>query len=284
MKMASLIELANPASVKIETINILSKEWPLNVRKLHSMIRVKNDVSYHAVHKAVQQLVAEGVLRREKVGYMINLGWVDDAVAILERMRHEDTCKTPVYFPGLKEFYREGASQTFVFENLAAADEYRKRLQFEYGTVAEGVPYCGTAQHLRTPIVYSEKSMRIMNLVKQRGVPCFIAVSSDTPLDKWCANYYMNDGVNVTTGVSALAQNCETMVLGDVITQIYISQAVRNSIDQIYTSVRNVRDLNIPDFFKRVYLLKAETKFVVMYNPEIAAQLRAQILGHFKKR
>jgi len=286
VELSPLIELGNVNSVRNLVIQALGEEWPLNVRRLHTKIeRQRPGVSYHAVHKAVQQLVCEAIVKRGEAGYIIDSDWVQRALSLLEGMKNRKCgeCGTPLYLPDLKNF-KEGDSKTFIFENLAEADTYRKKLQMEYCSQPNCQhPYCGIALHLRTPVTYTERSMNILDALSKRGVQAYIVVAGATPIDKWCADYYRNEFVNVQIGISS-SESCETMILGDIVTQLYISAPVLERISQIYSTTRNVAELNIPEFYRHIYQHKAETKFIVMRNSEIAAQLRTWVMSCFEKQ
>jgi len=284
VELSPLIELGNVNPVRNLVIQVLGEEWPRNVRKLHTTIeRQRPGVSYHAVHKAMQQLVSEGIVKREEAGYLMDVSWVERALALLEGMKSSKCGTMPLYLSGLKDF-KDGDSKTFVFEDLVEADTYRKKLQMEYCAQSDyKYPYCGIALHLRTPVAYTERSMNILDTFSKRGIRAYIVVAGATPIDKWCADYYRNEFVSVQIGIPS-SEICETMILGDIVTQLYISAPVLERITQIYSATRDVAELNIPEFYRQVYQHKAETKFIVMCNSEIAAQLRSWIMSCFEKQ
>jgi len=58
-------------------IQILSEEWPLNLKKIHFRInRMGTLVSCQAVHKSLKQLVGVNVIKKIGSDYQINTSWL----------------------------------------------------------------------------------------------------------------------------------------------------------------------------------------------------------------
>jgi phosphoserine phosphatase len=282
--LAPLLELGNGKNVKDVIILSLSHEWPLTVRKLHNAIEKRGmSVSYHAVHKACQQLISQGILKREKIGYMISMDWIEHVSSLLEGMKKNYIYNRPMLLPSLKDFKSEGDTRTFVFENLAEADAYRKRLQQEYGLEdGQKKPYISTSMHLRSPLLYSEKSFRLATLANKMKIDCYLLVGGSTPVDEWCADYYRMQSHFVRTGVRC-SDACDIGVLGNVIVQLYLPEKVRQNIEQAF-NVKDISGINVPEFYRQIYLAPAEARLVVSYNSELAEQLRQQVLSQFERR
>jgi phosphoserine phosphatase len=263
---------------------MLSQEWPLSVRQLHSkIVQHRSGITYHAVHKAARQLLAQGVLRREKNGYMISIDWIENLAGIIEQIKGNYLYKKPINLPGLMDFKQEGDTQTFIFETLAEAEAYRKRLQWEYLLKkGEKPPYCAMSGHLKSPLVSSERALNLLNTAKKANSEAYVIVSGNTPLDEWCADYYRNNLISVQTGVPC-AEKCDVMILGDVVTQLYMPPRLQKYTDQIYHTIRDRSAINDQEFYRIVYNTKAEVKFVVIKNPAIAEQLRQQVLSNFRR-
>jgi len=279
VELSPLIELGNVNSVRNLVIQALGEEWPLNVRKLHTKIeRQRPGVSYHAVHKALQQLVSEGIIKREEMGYLIDTSWVERALALLDGMK-SCKCGMPLYLPGLKDF-KEGDSKTFYFETLAEADKYRKRLQLEYAQTQPKKPYIVIARHARSALLYSEKTLAFP-AVQLQSIPRLYLIAGKTVPDEWCADYYRLQGAYVRTGVDC-AHSCDTRVVGDVIEQLYVPEDTMQMMTKMFSGTNNISELNVPDFHQSICLRKSPVKFVVMHNTDLAEQIRQQVLANFE--
>jgi len=263
-------------------VELCQSQKAMSTQELHGLVeKSRRGISYHAVHKAAKKLLGAGVLERQGRGYTISKVWVERVTAQLEAIRHNYLYSNPVHLPGLKEFKGEADTSAFVFENLEEADNYRKQLQWEY-LVSKGAkqPFCAMSWHLRSPLFASERALNIMNMATKARSEAFIIVAGSTPIDEWCADYYRGPFVKVQTGIPC-AKTCDTMVLGDTVVQLYLPLELKQRIESVYCSVSNVAELNIPEFYKRVYREAHDVKLVVIRNPEIAQQLRRQIMAHF---
>ncbi len=65
-----------PRTVKDYLVQFLSQKWPSNPKQLHQLMRKSTDVSYQAVHKALNELVDEKVLVRKDNLYQLNPNFV----------------------------------------------------------------------------------------------------------------------------------------------------------------------------------------------------------------
>lgn len=65
--------------VKGAVVAILSCRWPLSLKSIYSAVtrQYALHVSYHAVHKALNQLAAKGVILKENNEYCLNLEWIE---------------------------------------------------------------------------------------------------------------------------------------------------------------------------------------------------------------
>ena len=55
--------LGRPTTVKDAVVSILSREWPLSLKRMYNSIRGMGlGVSYQAVHKAAQELIEQGIV------------------------------------------------------------------------------------------------------------------------------------------------------------------------------------------------------------------------------
>ncbi len=284
MKITPLVEMNGEKNAKDLVILTLTQEWPLSVRQLHAKIsHYRSGITYHAVHKAARQLLSQGVLRREKNGYMISIDWIENLAGIIEQIKGNYLHRKPLNLPGLMEFKQEGDTQTFTFETLAEAENYRKRLQWEY-LLKKGdkAPYCAMAHHLKSPLMASERSLNLLNTATKAQSEAYVIVSGNSTLDEWCADYYRNQYISVQTGIPC-AEKCDIMILGDVVTQLYLPQKLQKYIDISFDKSKDRSDVNDQEFYRLVYNAKSEVRFVVIKNPAIAEHLRRQVLSYFKR-
>jgi len=281
-----LPQLGKIKSVKDIILNILFSEQSLTARKIYSSIK-KNfgkNITYQAAYKALSELTKQGVLIKKEFDYSLNKEWIDNIGETIEKIKKTYSAGTPNLF-GLTSFNQEGGMQTYIFDCLSRAEEYRKSLQTEYfksfREKKEKYPYCSQSKHLRSPLVYSEKSLSLLNIIKESGAKCYMVITGNSTIDEWCADFYKaNGGIRIKTGINC-AEKCDIMILGDIITQLYFPEEIHSYIEETYKS-SNINQINTPEFFKNVYERKIPIKIVVFKNAEIAEQLRKQVMDSFR--
>jgi hypothetical protein len=74
------------------------------------------------------------------------------------------------------------------------------------------------------------------------------------------------------------------IVLGDFVMQIYYPKDVMREMDNIFSSVKSVNDLNTQKLFEQIFEKKTTIPVTIMKNPILAKQLRNRILSYFKKK
>lgn len=280
-----LLSKSENKSVKDLIVHILSMQWPLSAKKIYNIIKNKYNynVSYQAVHKSLKILIDQGILTKKDKEFLISIEWIDNLKEFSEKVTANYKNKAPLFLPGLKEFKQEGETQIFVFNSLKEADDYRKRLQREFiNDKTKKYPYVGTHRHLISPVVYSEWTLKSLNLLPETKTKCYIVCSGNTEIDGWCANYYRSSYFDVKVGIE-FDETCDTMVLGDIITQMYIPDSILEYINNLYAKTKDIKEINVPQFFKDVYESKNAIKFIVFRNPAIAEQLRNRILEYFER-
>lgn len=72
-----LLFVNNKGNSKELIVQILSEEWPLNLKKIHSKMKKQGkNVSYQAIHKTLKEMVANYVIKKDGREYQINMEWV----------------------------------------------------------------------------------------------------------------------------------------------------------------------------------------------------------------
>ncbi len=272
-------------SIRNSIIKMLSEQHPLSAKEIFEIIILKQkNASYPAVYKTLKMLTRERKLLKHNRKFSLNLDWIKELKNFSEKVEENYTNKLS-NLPSLDKL-EQHKTYTFRFINLAEAEEYRKRLQTEYISERRIFPYCAIYNHLRSPVIQSDKSIATMNSVIKRRINSYLAVASDTPIDRWCAKFYsVNKTIMVKIGlIIPTARLCETMVLGDVIIQTFIPENIQNYMDYIYKKSKKVDDINIFEFYEKAYKTPSKPKVVVIRNDQIANHIRVQVMNYFRKR
>tara|TARA_Y100000031_G_scaffold155014_1_gene204428 strand:+ start:536 stop:2098 length:1563 start_codon:yes stop_codon:yes gene_type:complete len=265
-------------------IDLLSKDYPLSIQKIHNLLK-KNfalSISYQAVHKTVKKLVERGVLEGKAREYKINTEWLELLQQYIESIQHRYTGSKDTIIEGPKTLKKDGDTQTLYFQHIADVERFRKGLQKEYFLRAQPKPaYVSQSWHMRSPIIYIERTFHLMNKIKKTKTSCYIITQGNTTIDKWCKKFYSQDYVHIKLGVP-LQNESETYVFGDVILQIFIPKKTRDFLDDSYSAAGSIKNIDIQALHKKFYHQKTDVRAVLMKNNEIAKQIRARILDQFR--
>ncbi len=274
-----VIPLVESKNIKDLIISTLAANSPLTTKQLHAQLKKKHAISvtYQAIHKAVNSLVLQGVLINKNRTYTINPNWVSNLSSLIEQLK-----RNSAKYSGIVESKQEGQTQTLTFSSFEKAQEFKKELQKEFFEQKHATQpiYAGEDRHLTSPLIYSEKSLRLLNLVAQAKAKCYIIVRGGTIIDEWCANYYRNENIGVKTGINC-AERCDVVVLGNKIVQIYLPQEILQKLDEMYNSAKKISDISVPELYKEVYKKKVKVKVVITNNPELAEHVRERVVGGF---
>lgn len=266
-------------SVKDLIIATLASSPPLTIKKLHSQLKRKYGIgaTYQAIHKAVASFVAQGVIARKHKLYSLNPNWITSLGAFVDLLK-----KNNARYSGLVETKKEGSTQTYTFSSFEKARDFKKELQKEFFAQAQGPSpvYVGEDRHVITPLIQSEKALTMMKLIKSSKAKVYVAIRGDSAIDKWCANYYRNCGINARTGIDC-ANNCDVFVINDKIVQMYMPEDIKKSLDEIYNGCKGISDFNAHTLYKKVYTKKTNIKIVVTENAELAEHIRERIKSWF---
>ena len=78
----------NPLKTDVKTsiILVLSKHYPKSARELYKFISEKNKVSYQYIHKAVKELVNDGILDENNKEYTLNTHWLKELQEFIDEV------------------------------------------------------------------------------------------------------------------------------------------------------------------------------------------------------
>ncbi len=264
-------------------LDMLSKEKALSAKEIFERISLSNKTyTYPAVYKTLKMLTRERKLLKHNRKLSISNEWIKELKQFIERLeKNADIIK----LPSLEEFQDENSSATFFFKNYEEADKYRKDIQWQFSREKREFPYCAYYKHFKSPVSQSGKILFEIKYLKDKKLGGFLVGSSDTPIDRWCARFYMrNPGIFVKiVPTLKISDICETMILGDVIVQTYMPENLNKNIEIIYKKAKSIDSIDVLEFYEKIYKDPAKIKMVVFNNKNVAHILRSQLLGYFKK-
>ncbi|MCB9370470.1 hypothetical protein H6501_02650 [Candidatus Woesearchaeota archaeon] len=249
-------------------LSILAEQHPLSMKKLY--IIAKRDYAFHAsyqaLHKSCQYLLLNNIIIRKGMDYEINMSWVKYLEEFAKELR--GTYKNPP-----KE---ENEQKTMTFYTLASLDNYSIELskhlmeQMDEGEIAYG-----ELRHAWWPLFNSSE---VYDRSKQSKIfsKVHLILSSDSPVDRWIAQYMRTLGMEVKTNCSC-AKQCDIFIYKDTIVQTFLTQELNDLLDKHITGASCLEDINMKLFFEEVFDSKHKIELVITKNKRLAELLKNNI-------
>ena len=268
------------SSTKESIIEILSSQWPLSIRKIYFILKKNYNLAhgYQAVYKATQELITEGVLLREKEGYVLNLTWIKEVHNKTEIIRVNYYSKKRTVLFDSKD---SEAIKVLVFKNWFDVEKYLYYFQKEQiSNSKKNETICVHHAHEWRPFFYLRAEYNWMNQLSSKGHKVYLLCSSASEIDKNYADFYKKMGAKVKIGEKC-AETCEIMCFSDIVIQIYIPQILKNKLNSLFNQAKTLDSLDKLGLIKEVFEKETEIKVVVYKDKNLADQIRQQTLKRF---
>ncbi|MBU2637843.1 MAG: hypothetical protein KJ955_02625 [Nanoarchaeota archaeon] len=279
----TLPSLEKHASVKDYIISILTTDWPLTAKKLHSAIKKRygKNVTYQAVYKAVKELLNENVLRQNNEGYEISDDWVKKLHNFTEIVSSNYfTKQKTTAIEGLKHARKEGDINVLTFETYFDTEKYLYYLQKHSIFTSKNKVICMHHCHEWAPLFYLRAEYNKAMAAKKQGIKIYRLCRGDTEMDKWAAAFYRKNGYNIKTGVGC-ADICELIVVGSTVIQIYLPSELRQKLSAIAKN-KDIGEIDLKKLVEDVFDRKTSIEVVISNNEKIAEQIRKRTMAYFR--
>ncbi len=269
--MNELLFQNEPHDAKAQVVKILSKSWPLTAKQLHSKIAAEIGVkplTYQAVHKALGELLDEGVVSKAPDGYSLSFDWIDG----LSRFSDE-----------LKSSYSKAGSgmpagqSVLFFDSTAEVDDFLVSFAqkvFDPKDKVLALQWC----HFWIPLFLKRETyLRLKEVVSLSD--SYAITPADTPLDRWCADYWRkNSKLKHRFGVKE-ATSTDTIVYKDFVVRVYYPLEFKRALDRVYNSAPKMSDFDVDSFYEAVFMKKAKVPVAIIRNQQLADQLKKETIA-----
>jgi len=263
-------------SAKKNIIFLLSQEWPLGVKEIHSKLERQGiTVSYQAVHKAVGELVDQGILGKRGSEFQLNEDWIQSNKQFFEKLGkdYENKAFTDLEKPIYLSFDSLQALQKFL-----ANDFYVKYPNPERKNCA-----C-VWKHAYFSVGATERE--INNLRKFLTLTRHYALTKyDTALDRFFSDFFTKLGKECYTNVRIPVKN-DTFVQGDFVCQIFFPEEILSEWHKIYSKYSKLDEKTLDELFKLIGK-KTEINVLIVKNASFADKIRKdceRIIEKLKKK
>lgn len=264
----------NTKGVRACIINKLSQQWPLTLKQLHQhAIRDAGlNVSYQAIHKAIQQLEEEKIIAKGEKGYQLHAEWIKSVTHLAQGITHSYS-QHEIVDPS-KEIIQ------MTLPNWLAVGKYCAfKFDIEYPNPSNKPTLCNWVHVWPVVGLSPEETQTLIHMYQNETH--YSICPNDTPIDRAMAEWLNKINKKTKTGVTATF-DYDYLVKGDYICQIHFPKPFQEEIHQFYLETK---DFTKMDYHKLQHLIMKEVgiQLIIIKNEKLAEQLREMTIKYFTK-
>ena len=255
------------ASVKDLVVLVLSSEFPLKIKRIHSILTKKYGckATFQATYKAVNELLRKGVVVKLEKEYSLNKNWIVRLTLFARDI--EKNYQSDKGFPIIEE----NDNLSLNFDALADVDRFVLAKLEAYPEERKKIKAVAFFSHLWWPMFYSFREYLQLKEIA-RKIDLAIYCSGNTPMDKWCAKYYSCLGIKVKTGEKH-GHKTDLIVFKGYVIQIFYPKKVLNKISLVFSKYKRIEDIRVPDFYSSLFEKKSNIQLLINRNPLLSKEL-----------
>tara|TARA_B100000315_G_scaffold251140_1_gene285424 strand:+ start:196 stop:1020 length:825 start_codon:yes stop_codon:yes gene_type:complete len=264
-------------NIKTGIITTLSYQYPMSAKGLYFLLkkRYRLGVGYHAVYKAMQELVEKEVIEKEKMTYQLTDEWINRNFSFAQQVKKHYADKQAIAVPILS---KDKPTCELRFKNILELDKYSMALHNKfYPKLGDEEIVCMIYQHQWWHLLHPMKEYEAQKTNKRFYFVC----GGKTPLDKQANIFKKRNKFNVVT--ADMARMGDTTIYGDVVISIYYEPTLRAIIEKWFQKTKTVEELDVPKMVSEVFKKDTEILVILNKNKALANQLRANVLTLFGK-
>ena len=255
-------------TTKARIVQLLGETWPLTKKRVHNALKREYNiqVTYQAIHRAVNELLDEGIIGKDGREYFLSPKWIEQiansANALLDKYTRNNKITTAkqsqeLTFGSMKaawDFLLEKANSTFFGESDAC--------------------YIQMPRLFAVPI--SDAQVRLIREFA-RKTKVFLLCRRNGPVEKLAANFLRKLGVEVYLGLPC-AQPINVTLIGDCVISIHVlyKRAEHANLDNFYYSIKNILKQDIFNVFSAFIGKDIKVKITIKRDPEVHADILAE--------
>ena len=241
--------------------------------------RLLRPVSVQAIYKELRKLQVRGVVVKAGTRYSLTLSWV------LRVLRLSDVLEKSYFIrkEGIIPIPQKGDSVRWRFSDLKRLDDFWVQamlvLTKQSGTTAiyqwVPQPWFHLAQH--------QKELQFQQTAKTLGMRVFMILGGRNFLVRGFPKYWARDvyTYSLATGPFEHLRRVYLNIIGDFVLRITLDKRTAATIDQIFTTVRSVKDLRPSTIFD-LFGQKASITVRLYHRPSMASSLRIRFERYFQ--
>ncbi len=270
-----LLRMNGNHSTKDQIVSILSQEFPLSAKQIFNYVsKNSGNVSYQAVHKALQELVSGCVVEKRGKEFLLSSRWIDYLNNYSNQLGYR---------------YNNNLSKTldnhnFVFKTVYDCDMF---LIETFVKIAQSFPknerplIIMQCRHAWAPLFLSKLEYKKLVETLKR-TKCYALIKGNSSIDKWCVDFWHKNEVSAKSNVD-VASNSDFYVAGDYVISVFFPMGIRQKMDKAYSETESQAGLDVNHLFHSIFETETEIVVTINRNQQIADQVKEQTLSFFKQ-
>jgi hypothetical protein len=263
------IVLNHRKTAKTAIIDHLSKEFPLATKKIHHVLQREYgiDVSYQAVHKALQELETERVISKSKEGWQLDHEWLQSQEKFIQGTKQKYSGKINRYDIDLKS----EKLQVFHFDNHTDMAVETAKLVANQIFYQNGEPAYFILEYGWWTFKFKFEHLILLYSIMRSAPKSVHLIQKITPFGKWMQKQYERVG-----GTGSIGKNIhlddDFLIQGEWVVQIHFSDQDKKTFEKYWKKWRNLEDCFGEFGLKNEPLM--DIKATVMRNKDFANLLK----------
>lgn len=274
--------MQTPKTVKDIVVKLLEREFPLGVKDIQNRIlfEYEKEVTAQAIHKALNELLDEGVVVKEKHEYKLSTKYIMELDALVRELKENYFSKNVSPFS-----VGEGESCEFEAESLSELDRLWNKIIFEYlGNVEkDSVKYVQQVPHAWFNLVQMGDELKVTERIMEKTEGFYTLANGNTKLDNWLAKFYRDkNSFYVTKGNPDEGEiNHQVAVLGEYVIESFYPKNLARRIDVFFKDSENFINLDIAELLSVAHA-QNKVKLTIFHDDKKARKTEQNILKEFE--
>lgn len=270
--------LTKNKSTKEKIVSILSVKFPLTTMEIFNLLKKEHGFngSYQAVHKVINDLHEEGIIEKNFDGIKLDKNWIEKLTSFTQSVKEKYTHKPAA--PSLNEGTIHLTFSSFLDFAKFMVNDYYANHEFN----PERKPCVCFWNHVYPATGVGDTEYK--NIINFLSYSTHYAVSrSNTTADDFFSKYVEKLGKKCVNGVESSVKN-DTFVHGDHVMEAFFHPKLAESMDRLYSEVKEVNELELEKFFAFVTNSKFKIEVIIFKNKDLAKKLTDEAIQLYENK
>ncbi|MBU2476150.1 hypothetical protein KKG83_01630 [Candidatus Micrarchaeota archaeon] len=268
------------ASTKQKIIDLLSNEYPLPAKSIHSRLQrlYSTEISYQGVHKLLKEMEDHKIIERRKQEYLLSLEWIQKSKKMMERVEQKylqnQKIVIPEDFSGSIEIEFDSMTELYV----SAAALLASRQLFKGSQDPKVV---ATLEYGWWPFKFKFEQVELLYRMSNANPKGKCIIRTKTSFGEWIQSQYGKVGGVCAPIGTAIDINEDLIVQENYLIEVKYAEETKKIIKHYYNKWKGLNDMY------NEFGLKPEPKthsvMRITKNPEMANYLRKQLNKVFEE-